>query len=151
MGIKKSDNKATPCAHNRTRSPRGGNPPLDPPKKTRRHRRGAFRADHERRDQSFKIRLTGGEHALLEVRAMAAGVSPSQYLREQARLSKGHGNPAGLAAAAVVAQASQWLSRIADAISGGRPGWDAVLCLAELRKIRSLLKQLLPPAGGKSC
>lgn len=100
---------------------------------------------------SFKIRLTACEFAKLEVMASAANVTPSAFLRQKAGLSKKQGNPQALAAIAVMAQASQWLSRIAEKLSTGEPGVDVALCLNQLREIRKFLKNLLLQDGGKSC
>ena len=137
----------------------GGNPPVDPPGKAkykakpqpRCRRRGATRGDLERRNMSFKIRLTAWEFANLEVMASAAGVTPSAFLRQRAGLSKIQGNPQALAAIAVMAQANHWLSRIAEKLSAGVPGMDVALCLNQLREIRKFLKNLLLQDGGKSC
>jgi hypothetical protein len=154
MGIKKRATTRLLRVPTSSHGVPGGTPPLDPPGKAKPkpccRRRGATRGDHERRDQSFKVRLTPWEFARLEVMARSAGITPSEFLREKSGLSKKQGNPEALAAIAVMAQANQRLSQIAEKLSTGEPGVDVALCLNQLREIRKFLKNLLLQDGGKS-
>lgn len=134
----------------------GGIPPLDPPqgaKPIREHRRQGRqrRGGHQRRDQTFKFRLTREEAVILESKARAAGVKPSEYLRMRGGLSKVQGNPEVLVVIAVLAQANQLLSRLTERLCAEKTCLDLVIVLNELREWRKFLKGLQAGIGRQSC
>lgn len=159
MDIKKRQQQGySVCTQPHTET-QGGTPPLDPPKRAipqpdfqrRRQRRGSTREVHERRDRTFKFRLTSWEVARLEAKARSAGIKPSEYLRASAGLSKGQGNSEDLALIAAIAQANQWLSLLAERISAKGPALDVAVAINLLRQIRKFLKRLLEWRKGQSC